>query len=117
MGLAKRQNEQKQAKKIRQSPDERRVACYNAVAQGLESGTLSLLENIYESTAPVVQLTFRVKADGSWLAIAKRDTGDGPEVMFSGGEDIIESMVRLSDKMTKGSWREDTPYVPPSKLK
>lgn len=112
MGAAKRSAEQKKTKRERKSPDQRRVECYNAVADGLDSGTPHLLENIYESTEPVVQLTFKVKDDGSWLAIAKRDTGDGPEVMFSGGEDIIEAMVRLSDKMVKGLWRDDTPYKP-----
>lgn len=117
MGMAKNQQAEKKSKKLRKSPDQRRVEAYNALADGLDQATPKLLEDIYESTEPVVQLTFKVKDDGGWLAIAKRDTGDGPEVMFSGGDDIIESMVRLNDKMVKGTWKEDTPYVPPKPKK
>ena len=114
MGTAKRQNEQKQQKKWKKSPDERRIELHNQLGQTLDTVTPKLLEDIYESVTPIVQLTFRQKYDGSWLVIAKRDTSRGYEVLFSGGEDFLECFIRLDQKLKKGGWKEDTPYNPPA---
>lgn len=112
MGMAKRQAEAKTQKQRRRSPEELRLESYNSVAEGLDKGTLPLLENIYESTMPIVQVTLKTKPNGQWLSIAKRDTAGGPEVLFSGGDDFIEAIVRLSEKIQKGQWKVDTPYDP-----
>lgn len=112
MGIAKRQAEQKATKKRRKSPEELRLESYNTLAQAMDKSTLPLLENIYESHMPIVQVTFKIKPNGQWLSICKRDTADGPEVLFSGGDDFLEAVIRLSEKIQKGQWKPDTPYDP-----
>lgn len=110
--MAKNQQAEKQNSKRRKSPEELRLNRYNQLAEGMDSATLPLLEGIYESTMKIVQVTLKIKPNGQWLSIAKRDTADGPEVLFSGGDDFIESIIRLSEKVQKGQWKVDTPYDP-----
>lgn len=110
MGFKKQSELDKRDKKWKVSPDERRIEHRNLLGETLDSVAHQLLVDVYESPKPIVQMTFKAKEDGYWLAIVKRDTSDGPEVLFSGGEDFLESVIRLAEKLKKGGWKEETPW-------
>jgi len=114
MGTQKRLAEEKKQKKWKVSPEERRIEHRNLLGQTLDSVAPHLLEDLYESVKPIVQLTLKLKDDGYWLVIAKRDTSDGPEVLFSGGEDFLEAVIRVSEKIAKGNWKKEEPWEPKS---
>lgn len=111
MGTHKQAAINKGQKKWKVSPDEVRIERRNQLGETLDTVCHPLLVAIYESEKPVVQITFKCKADGSWLVILKRDTSDGAEVLFSGGEDFLESVIRVGEKVAKGQWKEETPWT------
>lgn len=114
MSVTKRRMEEKTGKSWKVNPDEVRIARRNQLGETLDSVANALLVAIYESIDPVVQLTLKVKDTGSWLVIVKRDTALGPEVMFSGGEDFLEAIIRCSEKINTGNWKPEEAWSPKS---
>jgi hypothetical protein len=62
-----------------------------------------------------ISLAVKQRADGDWLAVAKRDGPDGgPQVLFAVGFDLIGLLLNLEGSLAADRWRVDTPWKPGS---
>lgn len=93
---------------------ERKAETIRDVANKLHELLPNLIEAALDWESPVNELKFYIKDAGSFLVICKRDKGVKEEILFSGGEDLVESLVNVDRAIGRGKWREST-YLPQQK--
>ena len=71
-----------------------------------------LSEFIDDAFNPMLELRIKIREDGSFLGIAKRENDVIEEVIFSVQETVVEVLLNLNQRLEKGVWKESIPWVP-----
>lgn len=59
-----------------------------------------------------LDLRIKIREDGSYLGLVKREKGFQEEVLFSVGDSMMEVFVSLETVLNKGRWKESIPWTP-----
>lgn len=61
-----------------------------------------------------VELRIKQRAEGDWIAVAKRYAEDGGlEVAFGTGHDYVSCVLGLNGSLAANRWKADKPWEPP----
>lgn len=75
----------------------------------------TIANQLFHPTENFKQLNIVVGKHGDFLCIAKRFTGEeADEVLFASGPDPMKALFQMDEAISKGRWREEKPWSPPS---
>jgi len=59
-----------------------------------------------------LDLRIKIREDGSYLGVLKREDGIEEQVLFSVGDSVIEVMVSFETVLKKARWKQSAPWTP-----
>lgn len=63
-----------------------------------------------------IEVRFKHRGGGDWLAIVKRYGDDGgPQVLFAQAYDFVGALIASARALEIGQWKVDKPYEPDKK--
>lgn len=109
MGTAKRAAEEKKSS-ARKRIAERRAAQAKRIEDTWLDMYGDLAEAMLDDMNPLLDLRVKIRDDGSYLGLAKRENDIKEEVIFFVAESVLGAFLGLNKKIKAGAWKESVPW-------
>ncbi len=111
MGNQHKQLESKHAA-ARKRAREKKIRAKRAREEGLAEVLPNIVDALNDDLNPCIDLRLKIRDDGSYLTLIKREFEIEEQVLFHVGDEPIEALHGLDKKVERGVWKVSLPFKP-----